>query len=119
MSAKIPNLNPTTLTGAQRRHLRGLGHHLKPLVQIGQKGLSEGVVEATKAALLQHELIKISIGSDAPVDRKEAPVALGSAVGAHVAQVIGRTALLYRRRKKDPELKLPGKIQDRTEESEA
>ncbi|MBU0553261.1 YhbY family RNA-binding protein [Myxococcota bacterium] len=105
-------LNPLSLTGAQRRALRGLGHGIKPTVQIGQHGITQGVIDATIAALLQHELIKISIGGEAPVARKEAPGALAQATGSHVAQIIGRTALLYRRRFKDPEIKLPGTIEE-------
>jgi RNA-binding protein len=104
--------NPIALTGAQRRALRALGHHLKPVVQIGQHGISAGVIEATERALVQHELIKISIGRDAPVERKEAPAALGEATGSHVAQVIGRTALLYRRRHDEPEVHLPGSFEE-------
>ena len=105
-----PILNPQALTGAQRRVLRGLGHSLKPIVRIGRQGLSEGVIDATKIALEDHELIKISVGPDCPLPRKEAPHALGGRTGSHVAQIIGRTALLYRRRFKEPELKLPGAI---------
>lgn len=105
-----PALNPVSLTGAQRRTLRGLGHHLKATVQIGNKGITPGLVAATTAALADHELIKISVNSEAPVGRKEAPGALAAACGAHVAQVIGRTALLYRRRFDDPAIQLPGVI---------
>ena len=104
--------NPIALTGAQRRALRALGHHLRPIVQVGQQGVSAGVIEATAQALQQHELIKISIGRDGPVDRKQAPAQLGDATGAHVAQIIGRTALLYRRRHDDPQINLPGSFEE-------
>lgn len=105
-----PAANPVSLTGAQRRALRGLGHHIKPTVQIGNKGITPGLITATRAALEDHELIKISVNSEAPVDRKSGPGELAAACGAHVAQVIGRTALLYRRRLDDPEISLPGVI---------
>lgn len=105
-----PAPNPVSLTGAQRRTLRGLGHHLKATVQIGNKGITPGLVAATMAALADHELIKISTNSEAPVDRKTGPRELAAACGAHVAQVIGRTALLYRRRFDDPVIELPGVI---------
>lgn len=107
-----PTLNPLALTGAQRRALRGMGHHLKPIVQVGKQGITEGLVGAVAQALEQHELIKVSTGSEAPIDRKEAPQLLAQATGAHVAQVIGRTALLYRRRFKDPIIALPGVIEE-------
>lgn len=103
-------LNPVSLTGAQRRTLRGLGHHLRANVQIGKDGVTAGLIAATIEVLADHELIKISVNSEAPVDRKEGPQLLATAVGAHVAQVIGRTALLYRRRFDDPSIELPGVI---------
>lgn len=102
-----PAPSPASLTGAQRRALRGLGHHLDPVIQIGKHGVTEALAAATSVALLQHELIKISIGREAPVDRKTAPDELAKATGAHVAQVIGFTALLYRRRLENPTIVLP------------
>lgn len=105
-----PAPNPVSLTGAQRRTLRGLGHHLKACVQIGKAGVTEGLIASTQAALRDHELIKISVNAEAPVDRKAGPALLAEQVGAHVAQVIGRTALLYRRRFDDPQIQLPGVV---------
>lgn len=86
------------LTGKQRRHLRALGHHLKPVVIIGDKGITEEVVEATAQALKDHELIKVKI-NEGPQDRHEASAALAEATHAQLAQLIGRTALLFRARK--------------------
>ena len=39
------------LTGKQARYLRGLGHHLKPLVMLGRDGLSDNVITAANAVL--------------------------------------------------------------------
>src|SRR5579885_2675156 len=89
------------LSGKQRRHLRGLGHHLNPIVQIGKEGLSEGLRAATGAALLDHELIKVRLLENAEGDRHDLATALAAACGAVLVQVIGRTALLYRRRPDD------------------
>lgn len=105
-------VNPISLTGAQRRTLRGLGHHLRALVQIGKDGVTPGLIMATADVLEDHELIKISVNSEAPLNRKEAPQLLATAVGAHVAQVIGRTALLYRRRFDEPDIELPGVVME-------
>ncbi len=107
-----PPKNPIRITGAQRRALRALGHHLKPIVQVGKAGMTDGLVAATTDALEQHELIKISVSSESPIDRKTAPTELAEQTGAHVAQVIGRTALLYRRRVEDPEIALPGVVEE-------
>ena len=95
------------LTGKQRRHLRALGHHLDPVVQIGHEGVNDPVVRETEAQLAAHELIKVKIGESSPQARHEAAELLASRTQAAVAQVLGRTALLYRRRKDDPRIVLP------------
>lgn len=95
------------LNGKQRRHLRSLGHHLKPVVLVGKEGISESLVASTDEALEQHELIKVRFGEHAGEDRHALAAALTGGCKAELAGVIGRTALLYRRRKKDPTIVLP------------
>ena len=96
-----------TLSGRQRRHLRALGHHLQPVLQVGHEGISEAVVRAANQQLETHELIKVRIGESSPQDRHQAAEQLAARTGAQVAQVLGRTALLYRPRKEKPEIELP------------
>ncbi|HEY4729629.1 MAG TPA: ribosome assembly RNA-binding protein YhbY [Myxococcales bacterium] len=95
------------LTGKQRRHLRALGHHLDPVVQVGQDGVSDAVVGQADAQLDAHELIKVKIGESSPQDRHEAADMLAARTQAQVAQVLGRTVLLYRPRKGKPQIVLP------------
>ncbi|MBW2467087.1 MAG: ribosome assembly RNA-binding protein YhbY [Deltaproteobacteria bacterium] len=84
------------LTGKQKRHLRGLGHHLKPLVILGRDGLSKNVVIAANAVLAAHELVKIKIGNGCLLDRNEAAAALAEKTGAEIVQILGKTLLLFR-----------------------
>jgi RNA-binding protein len=95
------------LTGKQRRHLRALAHELKPVVQIGVQGLNEGVLRAVDEALTTHELIKVRIGAEGG-DPEALGGEIAGASSAHLAQVIGRVLVLYRRRKNKPTLLLPG-----------
>ncbi len=96
------------LSGRQRRHLSALGHHLDPVVQVGHEGVSEALVRQADLQLEAHELIKVKIAESAPQARHEAALLLAERTGAQVAQVLGRTALLYRRRKENPAIVLPG-----------
>jgi RNA-binding protein len=95
------------LTGKQRRHLRALGHELKPIVQVGKDGIDDGLVAALDQALADHELVKIKIGEGAGLDRQEAAEDLASQTHSEVAQVLGNTVLLYRADPDDPKIKLP------------
>ena len=95
------------LSGKQRRYLRGLGHHLDPVVQVGKQGLTASVVSAVDGALEEHELVKVRIGTECPEEREDVAARLAPQVGAEVAQVLGRTALIYRRHPKRPTITLP------------
>jgi RNA-binding protein len=94
------------LKGKQVRYLRGLGHHLQPVVMLGREGLSERVVEATVAALATHELIKAKVQEGCLLDRREAAAELAQLAGAQLVQVLGRTFLLYRQAD-EPKINLP------------
>jgi RNA-binding protein len=95
------------LTGKQRRHLRALGHHLSPVLQIGHEGVTDALVAHANAQLETHELIKVKVGESSPLPRHEAAEQLASATGSSLAQVLGRTFLLYKPRPDHPALVLP------------
>ena len=94
------------LTGKQKRFLRGLGHDLKPVIMVGKHEVSEKMVAETDAALTTHELIKIKVLESCDMDRHEVAESLAKACNSDVAQVLGRTVLLYRKGK-DPKIELP------------
>ena len=96
-----------SLRGRDRRYLRGLGHHLKPVVQVGDKGVHPGVIERVEAELENHELIKVKLrGADAAA-RTSAAEALRGATSCQVVQILGRTLLLYRPHPDEPTIVLP------------
>jgi RNA-binding protein len=95
------------LTGKQRRHLRALGHALRPIVQVGKDGIDEGVIAAVEQALGDHELVKLKVGESAGLDRHDAAESLAQKTHSEVAQVLGNTVLLYRADPDDPEIVLP------------
>jgi len=84
------------LTGKQKRHLRALGHKLKPLILIGKKEIEDALVAETNAALDHHELIKVKLLESCLLDRNEASEMLAGACNADIAQILGKTFLLYR-----------------------
>jgi RNA-binding protein len=88
------------LTGKQRRALRAKGHHLEPVVIAGQSGVTEGILSAATQALDDHELIKVKI-NEGPETRQEAAARMAEGTGAELVQLLGRTALLFKQRKKD------------------
>jgi RNA-binding protein len=95
------------LTGKQTRYLRGLGHHLQAIVMIGKDELTDNVIAATDGALASHELIKVKLQEGCLSDRREIAEELAQATDSSVAQVLGRTFLLYRKHPENPKISLP------------
>jgi RNA-binding protein len=85
-----------------RKALRAAGHHLSPVVQVGKEGVTDAVLRQLDVQLAAHELVKARIGAECPEDRFEAAERLGQAAGAQVAQILGRTVLVYRRHPEKP-----------------
>jgi len=97
------------LTGKQRHHLRALAHHLDPVVQIGHEGLTDAVVAQIDEALAAHELIKVRLGKECPIDRDTAGAEISARTRSEVAQAIGHVLVVFRRRPKKPKVDLPSK----------
>jgi RNA-binding protein len=87
------------LTGKQRRELRALGHHLTVIVQVGQQGVTEPVIDALDEALERHELVKVQI-ADEREGRAAAAKQLAEATSSVIAQELGKTVLFFRKREK-------------------
>jgi RNA-binding protein len=86
-----------SLTGKQRRALRALGHHLSAVVQVGHQGVTDGVIAALDDALYTHELIKVKLGEGVD-DRHDIAKELSERTQSELAQVLGRTVLLFKKR---------------------
>jgi len=95
-----------TLDGKQRRKLRALGHHLSVVVQVGHEGVTPGVLAAVEQALWDHELVKVKLASEDRDLRKEQIAALAGGTGSEVAQVLGRTVLLYKPNPDEPRIEI-------------
>lgn len=96
-----------SLSEAQKKYLRGLGHQLKPVVMVGDGGLSPTLLEEYETSLQHHELIKVSVRVG---DRRERDKLIGELCGigsAELIQRIGNVALLYRENPEQKKIKLP------------
>jgi RNA-binding protein len=86
------------LEGFQRKYLRGLAHKMKPVVFVGQKGLTETLNGSINDALTAHELIKLKfIDFKDKEDKKEIIDTIEKTHGCEMVGMIGHTAILYRR----------------------
>lgn len=84
------------LNGTQRKRLRGLAHSLKPVVQVGQKGITPPVMGELERALDHHELVKVKLFGERD-ERQELAEDLARRLRAELVGTIGTVAILYRR----------------------
>ena len=90
----------------QRKHLKALAHHYKPVVRLGNAGVTAPVMQEIELALERHELLKIRLPGIARADRTQMLKRICEACGADAVQEIGRVAVIYRRAEK-PRIALP------------
>lgn len=100
------------LSESNKKHLRGLGHELKPLIMVGDAGLSESLLAEFESTLDHHELIKVRVRVGDRKARDEIIAKLCSKSAAALIQRVGNIALVYRpnlKKKPEKRLRLPSK----------
>ncbi len=101
-SPRLPSPAPQLpLSGADKRRLRGAAHDLDPVVQLGQRGLTDGLVAEVDRALTAHGLIKVRLAGSR-VDKDADVGQLEARLGAATVQRIGHLVVLYRPRPEAP-----------------
>ena len=96
-----------SLSKAQIKFLRAKCHDLKPVIMLGQKGLTEAVLEELDNALDHHELVKIKLSVDDRDARQQLSNEICERSQAEAVQSIGKTLSIYRANKQKPVIQLP------------
>ena len=85
-----------TLTGKQKNYLRGIAHNIHPVVMIGNKGLTDAVMNEIEVALNQHELLKIKLPGNDKAEKVALLAQITSKSESEPVQLIGRVGVIYR-----------------------
>jgi RNA-binding protein len=85
-----------SLTGKQRQFLRGLAHHRKPVVTLGDAGVTPTVIAEIEQALDHHELVKLKLRVGDRDARRGALSKICDQTGAERVQEIGQMAVIFR-----------------------
>ena len=86
-----------SLTSSQKRYLRGFAHDLKPVILVGQKGVTAALLKELDNALEHHELVKVKLADDDRESRATSIEQIRGQSGAELVQTIGKMACFYRR----------------------
>lgn len=92
---------PISLTPAQRARLKARAHALDPVVQVGQAGVSDRVIDEVDRSLTAHGLIKVRLAGVDRDARDEMAQTLSTQTEAAVVQQVGRIVTLWRPRPDD------------------
>lgn len=96
------------MNSKQITYLRGLGHHLNPVVSIGNNGLTAQVLKEIELTLNAHELIKIKVAGDDRELRTRMLQEICEKTDATAVHHIGKQLVIYRPSEK-ARITLPGK----------
>ncbi len=96
-----------SLTGKQKRFLRGLGHSIKSSTMVGKSGLTANTISSANEAFNTRELIKVKIQDGCPIDKNDVAEAIAEATGASIVQILGNTILFFKRDHQKPIIELP------------
>lgn len=84
------------LNKQQLKHLKALSHSLKPVVMLGQHGLSRAVLDEIINTLDTHELIKVQIGGEDRAERAQITQEIVDDTNCTLVKTIGKQAIFYR-----------------------
>ena len=106
MVPNSPESPPTpVLASYQRKKLRGLANPLRPIIHVGEAGVSDAVLRALDEALLAHELVKVRLF--APENKRATARVIAEKSGATLCGLVGHTVILYRPNPENPGIELP------------
>jgi RNA-binding protein len=95
------------LSEKQKKHLRRLAHPMKPIVMLGNAGLTDSVASELERALTDHELVKVSVRVGDRAARDAAFTELAARTASEIVQRIGNIGVFYRRRAELPKILIP------------
>jgi RNA-binding protein len=84
------------ITSRERSTLRSAAHSLRPVVLIGDKGLSDAVLKEIDLNLTSHGLIKVRVGGEHRDVREEMLAALCDALSCAPVHHLGKMFILFR-----------------------
>ncbi len=97
------------LSKHQVKYLVSLTHNLKPVIMVGQNGVTKNLLTELEIAVNHHELVKIKIAGDDKDSREAIISQLLKSASAEKVKAIGKTLTLFRRNTKNPKIELPKK----------
>ncbi|PIE01457.1 MAG: ribosome assembly RNA-binding protein YhbY [Acidobacteria bacterium] len=94
------------LNSKQRRTLKQMSHHLKPLMQMGKDGASPAFILELLEQLEHHELLKVRILNNCEWEKEAIEQILRDAE-ITLVQKVGHILTVYKESEEEPVINLP------------
>lgn len=104
------------LTGKQRAYLKSLAHNIDPLIQVGKDGINRGFIVQLDKLLEDHELVKIKVLQNSPVEVDEIVDEIIEKTNSEFVQKIGKKLTIYRESVENKKIELQWKNMEYLEE---
>lgn len=95
------------LTTKQKLYLKAKAHDLKPVVMVGQKGLTENLIKEIISSIDHHELIKVKVSAEDKEAKEEIANYIAAQTESQVVQFMGNNLTLFKKNKKKSNFVLP------------
>ena len=95
------------INNAQKKFLRQSAHHLKPVVWVGQHGITEALINEIKEVLERHELVKVKCRLGERKERDIGILKICKGTNAALVQRISNIITLFKKNSEKPVIKLP------------
>ena len=80
----------------QKRHLKALSHHIKPKINIGKDGLTDGVILSINEYIEKKELIKIKFSQNKE-NKRDISALICDKANCEQVSIIGNNLIIYKK----------------------
>ena len=84
------------LTAKEKSYIKGLAHHLKPVIYIGKSSISNEVLQELSNTIKKHELIKVKIQLSGNKEKKLFANEIAKLSDTTLIQIIGKNIVLLK-----------------------
>jgi len=89
-------MNHTRLNTKQKKYLKALSHHIKPKINIGKDGLTDGVILSINEYIEKKELIKVKFSQNKE-NKRHTSALICDKVNCELVSIIGNNLIIYKK----------------------
>ena len=85
----------SNLSNLEKKKLKSIAHNYKPVVMVGQNGVTDNLIDAMEKALYAHELVKVKFNSFKD-EKREISIDIEKKTSSKLVGIIGNVATYFK-----------------------